>query len=166
MVKLETPLSELMVRQHGSGPLGDGLEFVVTAAHHRYGRIILTAGQQRIGDAIFPPIVSSHMPSHGIQAHERAVQEHAAKRKANLVSGVKLQTLLLLCRVYVVGCCADHFAEVSVGDAKLLLIVTDDVRLRAAFFGDRPNPVLAVIGELHPISHPQLARINAHRALT
>src|SRR5712692_5383431 len=73
MVKLETPLSELMVRQHGSGPLGDGLEFVVTAAHHRYGRIILTAGQQRVGHAIFPPIVSRHMPARGVQAHERAV---------------------------------------------------------------------------------------------
>ena len=88
------------------------------------------------------------------------------QRKANLVSGVKLQTLLLIHRVYVVECCADNFAEVSVGDAKLLLIVTDDVRLRAAFFGDRPSPVLAVIGELHSIGHSQLAWINAHLALT
>src|SRR5712691_6409943 len=103
------------------------------------------AGQQRVGDSIFPPIVSSHMPARGVKTHERAVQERAVQRKANLVSGVKLQTLLLIHRVYVVECCADNFAEVSVGDAKLLLIVTDNVRLRAAFFGDRPSPVLAVI---------------------
>ncbi len=37
VVKLETPLAELMVHHHGSGPLGDGLEFVVTAAHNRRG---------------------------------------------------------------------------------------------------------------------------------
>jgi hypothetical protein len=44
MVKLEPPLSELMVRQHGSSPLSDGPEFVVIAAHNRSGRIILPAG--------------------------------------------------------------------------------------------------------------------------
>jgi len=94
------------------------------------------------------------------------MQERAAHRKTNLVAGVKLQTPVLLRRVDVVGCCTGNFGELSVGDAKLPLIVTDDVRLRAAFFGDRPSPVLAVIGELHSIGHSQLAWINAHLALT
>jgi len=32
-VKLETPLVQLIARQQGSGPLGNGLELLVTAAH-------------------------------------------------------------------------------------------------------------------------------------
>src|SRR5262245_22973843 len=95
MVKLKTPVAQMVYCQEVSCQLGYGLQRAdrLRCRQGRFG--IVATRQQRVGDTVVFAVLTDDQRAGWVQARQRAVPYAALIRKTNGVAGVEVHPLLL-----------------------------------------------------------------------
>src|SRR5262249_35427762 len=132
VVKLETPLRQLMVLQQTVRPLDDLLHPCLTACDGcRYSGLFQRL-QDTVRHAILGSIISSKLAAYRVDPDQNTLQFFATKLEANSIAGIEHRTSLVADGVHRLACPVRQFLQSLIGNAKLAPIVTDNVGVGSA----------------------------------